>query len=59
MIEEQLPRIKKSEYKRLISEANESGVWESSEIVEYAQKHYFLFENQEQEIKYFAEQPML
>lgn len=59
IIDEQLPTIKRSEYKRLISEANEANVWEASEIVEHARKHYHLFENQEQEIKDFAEEPML
>lgn len=57
--DEKLPTIKRSEYKRLISEANEAGVWEASEIVEHAKKHYHLFENQEREIKEFVEEPML
>lgn len=52
IVEEQLPTLKRSDYKRLLNEAIEhANAYNSPEVIEYAKKHYYLFENQEQEIK--------
>ena len=49
--QEELPRLTRRDYKNLIEEAKWVQAYNSEDVIEYAKKHFYIFPDQEKEIK--------